>query len=336
MALNFTVSYTFTPGTTISSSQVNTNESDIAGVFTGLEALTKSFSNLRVDATPTSTTDVAIKSYVDKLDNYRRPVLQFSSVSVINLETGINGTSGQAQILFSDGTLRTDSTATRINFDITRNAALSGSAQSGLRSSLSEAANTWYALYAVKVTDNSSNFVVVGDTNLPLQANFSTLNSNFGSNGWVYLGLVRNGDNSGATTDLLTFVQSGNMTIFKNAAVAVSSGGGPNGQGIVLGNATSNTILTWTYASGTGTTQVPSNISIGKILGNVNPGSSAGLSMVCAGYEFYVASGSAVLMNVLANILNGITLNGPASSNYNIYFAGFVDGVLGVGANPIL
>src|SRR4051812_44558629 len=122
MAINYTVSYTFTAGTTISSSQVNTNTSDNANTWTGLEALTKSFSNLRVDATPTAATDVSIKSYVDKLNNYRRPVLQYSSGTVVNLETGINGTSGQAQILFPDGTLRTDSTSSRINLTMSQTA----------------------------------------------------------------------------------------------------------------------------------------------------------------------------------------------------------------------
>lgn len=334
MAINYTISYTFSPGTTISSSQVNTNFSDNANTWTGLEALTKSFSNLRVDTLPTTTTDVAIKSYVDKLNNYRRPTLSFASVTVVNMETGINGTSGQAQILFPDGTLRTDSTATRINFDITRNCALSGTAQSGLRATLSEAANTWYAIYAVKTSDNSSNFVAVGDTVLPIQANFATLNSNFGTNSWVYLGLIRNGDNSGATSDILTFIQNGNMTVFRNAVTAVSAG--TNGQGIVFANATSNTTVVYTYAAGTGTTSIPNNVSIAKILGNVNPGSTAQASIVGAGFEAAQYTNTSIIMPVWMNVLNSITLNGPASSNFNIYFAGFIDSVLGVGANPIL
>lgn len=250
------------------------------------------------------------------------------------METGINGTSGQAQILFPDGTLRTDSTATRINFDITRNCALSGTAQSGLRATLSEAANTWYAIYAVKTSDNSSNFVAVGDTVLPIQANFATLNSNFGTNSWVYLGLIRNGDNSGSTSDILTFIQNGNMTVFRNAVTAVSAG--TNGQGIVFANATSNTTVVYTYANGTGTTSIPNNVSIAKILGNVNPGSTAQASIVGAGFEAAQYTNTSIIMPVWMNILNSITLNGPASSNFNIYFAGFIDSVLGVGANPIL
>lgn len=49
MAINFTVSYTFSPSTTISSSQVNQNFSDEGNTWTGIEAKTLTFSNLGVD-----------------------------------------------------------------------------------------------------------------------------------------------------------------------------------------------------------------------------------------------------------------------------------------------
>lgn len=49
MAVSFTVSYTFSPGATISSSQVNTNFSDEANVWSGLEAKTTTLSNLGID-----------------------------------------------------------------------------------------------------------------------------------------------------------------------------------------------------------------------------------------------------------------------------------------------
>lgn len=49
MALNFVKTNTFASGTVISSSAVNTNFDEIANVFTGLEALTSTFSNLGVD-----------------------------------------------------------------------------------------------------------------------------------------------------------------------------------------------------------------------------------------------------------------------------------------------
>lgn len=49
MAISYTISYTFSPSTTISSSQVNQNFSDNSNTWNGLEAKTKTFSNLGVD-----------------------------------------------------------------------------------------------------------------------------------------------------------------------------------------------------------------------------------------------------------------------------------------------
>jgi hypothetical protein len=337
MAINFTVSYTFTPNTVISSSQVNTNFSDNSNVWTGLEAKTKSFSALVVDATPTSATDVAIKSYVDKLNNYRRPVLQYSSVTVVNLETGINGTSGQAQILFPDGTLRTDSTASRINFDITRNCALSGSAQSGLRATLSEAANTRYALYAVKVSDSSTNFVVVGDTVFPIQANYTTLNSNFGSNSWIYLGYVWNGNGQAGNSDIVKFVQSGNMTTFYNAnAVSVITV-----SGIQMASTAGAVTLTYTYSAGSTSADIPN--TIGQVLWQVsyaavNDQVIAEDSAAAFKYRQVMASNKINSDRFWGVANQGIKLSNAAASSiaYDILVAGYVDTALGVGANPLL
>lgn len=49
MAISYSISYTFSPSTTISSSQVNTNFSDNSNTWNGIEAKTKTFSNLGVD-----------------------------------------------------------------------------------------------------------------------------------------------------------------------------------------------------------------------------------------------------------------------------------------------
>lgn len=342
MALNFVVSYTFTPGTTISSSQVNTNESDIAGVFTGLEALTKSFSNLRVDTSPTATTDVAIKSYVDKLDNYRRPNLQYASSTAVNMETGINGTSGQAQILFPDGTLRTDSTAGRINLSISQVAALSGTAQSGLRTG-TVANNTWYACYAVKVTDSTTNFVMVADVVLPLQANFATLNSNFGSNSWVYLGMIRYGDQSGTANAIVQFAQTGNFTLFLNNCTGSSN----NSPGIRLATTAGATTLAYAGSFGTSGAVIPNHCLMTWNTASWNVGgvtqcyvrdggaSNPFISMIPA------ASVGVVVRfpyNWVTTAQSQIFLNNSAASSVgqDIFLCGIYDGVLGIGANPIL
>lgn len=338
MAISYTISYTFSPGTTISSSQVNTNFSDNANTWTGLEALTKSFSNLRVDTAPTAATDVAIKSYVDKLNSYRHPVLQYSSGTVVNLEAGINGTSGQAQILFPDGTLRTDSTAARINLTMSQTAAFSGTAQSGIDTG-AVSANTWYSIYAAKVTDSSTNFVTTASLLTPVQANMATLNTRFGTSGWVYLGVLPYGDKSAATTAIPKFVMCGNKIAFYNSVTAAS---GATTRGVRLANTAGAVSLTWTYASGTdlSTGQVPAQIIIGDFF--VGMASSTALSVADAANAinlFTTNLGAATLNGlVIPNlaVAQGVRSNPSGSTAQDVILQAYLDLVLGVGANPFL
>jgi hypothetical protein len=335
VSINFTISYTFSPGTTISSSQVNTNFSDEANVWIGLEALTKSFSNLRVDTTPTTSTDVAIKSYVDKLNAYRRPVLQFGSVTTVAVESGLDGTSGDIPLLFPDGTLRTETSTTRTTFDITRNAVLvTSGAQSGLTGATSEATNTWYALYGCKVTDSSTLWVTVGSTVLPLRANFATLNTAYGTNGWVYLGMIRNGDNNTATGDILAFSQAGNLTLFRNS----TSGGASDTTGFKVAATGGATTLTYTYSAGTGTTDVPNHILMGIVGCGIAAGSgTSNVNIAAATLEFGLGDGThAYYIRPMIPITLGVKLSNGSSVAMEVFFAGFVDGVLGIGANPVL
>lgn len=335
MALSFVVSYTFSPSTTISSSQVNTNTSDVAAVFQGLEAETKTLAKLKVDIDPTTALEVATKQYVDHYSTYRRPNLIWGGNSAVNMETGINGTSGQAQILFPDGSIRTDSTTSRINLDTTRVAALSGTAQSGIQTS-TVSANTWYACYAVKVTDSSTNFVMVADkTNFPIQSKYATLNSNFGTSGWVYLGMMRYGDNSGGTGIVLSFIQTGNRTSFRDAC----TGQGPAGGGIRLATSAGATTLTYTYAAGNGAAQIPDHITIGTY----QTGSAASTAFVvlnAAQNIVYIGSGSATAVNMGRvsdiDLSAGLVTTTGSSVAMDIYLAGWIDPVLGVGSNPLL
>lgn len=276
------------------------------------------------------------KTYTN-LFKYRRPTLLFSSVTQVNLETGLTGTSGQAAILFPDGDYRTDSNTTHINFVITRNAALSGSAQSGLRTSLSEATNTWYALYAVKVTDSSTDFVVVGDTLLPLQANYSSLNTNFGTNGWVYLGMIRNGDQSGTTGDILAFAQSGDFTMFYNTVSAVDA----NCRGILLASSASVSSVTYSLSSGTSGAVIPNQVLQVFWTGVYNPGSTGVVTATNSGnnYRILGITNQSTSVGVLATwgpAVHGFRLESPASSNLRILITGFTDSALGIASNPLL
>lgn len=337
MALNFTVSYTFSPNTTISSSQVNTNTSDVANVFTGLEAKTKSFAFLKVDGTPTTSTDVAIKSYVDSLMSYRRPNVKYVSAQVVEIETGLNGTSGQAAVLFPDGNIRTDSTTSRIRCTMSQNAVLSGTAQGGLRSG-SVSANTYYAFYAVKTSDNSSNFVFVADSVLPLQANYTTLNSNFGTNSWVYLATVRYGDGSSATTSFPSFAQTGSLVYYTNVAAGLQIA---NIAGYFVASTSGATSLQFNPSSGTGAGNIPD--TIGMALYQVGFQGNTGVRLVVAD------AGDTVMYDRTTRDLPGtVRAWSSANSGIKLYFTdsaskafeigicAYVDKVLGVGANPLL
>ena len=340
MAINYTVSYTFTPSTTISSSQVNTNFSDNANTWNGLEALTKTLAKLKVDGDPATALEVATKQYVDHYAGYRRPVLQYSSGTVVNIETGINGTSGQAQILFPDGNLRTDSTSGRINCNLAQVAALSGSWQSGLRTG-SVSNNTWYSFYAVKTTDDTAKFVTVADTVLPLQANFATLNSNFGTNGWVYLGTLPYGDNSGTANAILVFKMSGNLVILTNTCVA----NGTQSGGIRLATqSVAGATLTFTYAAGTNiaTPQIPNQFLLGLAAAGGNNTAQEtlqfldGAGNVRYSVIFTPSGGTVALVNAVVPLTGGLQVSGSASNKHDIFLYGYFDGVLGVGSNPLL
>jgi hypothetical protein len=289
-------------------------------------------------ANGTAATDATAFGQLSSLFHYRRPVLQFVSVSTVSIKTGIDGTSGEAIIVFPDGEVRTDSTAGDITFDITRNAAwASGTIQSGLDTG-SEATNTWYAIYAVKVTKvgDTTRFVAVGSTTLPLQVNYSTLNSNFGTNGWVYLGLIRNGDNAGATGDILRFQQVGNFTKFWNQLATTNST--LPAAGTQLATSAAATTLLWSYASGTGAAQIPANILIGAMTATTGTGAGAWrLEDAAARYWTLLESGVAnQLMTSVAVVTGGFSIVSSANSVKDLALSGIWDVVLGVGSNPLL
>lgn len=334
MALNFTISYTFSPSTTISSSQVNTNTSDVANVFIGLEAETKTLAKLKVDIDPTLALEVATKQYVDHYSTWRRPVLQFTSVTTVTVESGLDGTSGDVTILFPDGTVRTDATASHTVFDITRNCSLSGTALSGLRATLSEGANTWYSLYAVKVTDSATTWVTVGDTRENTQGNYAALNTAFGTNGWVYLGKIRNGDNSGATSDILNFSHTGNLTQFTNLCTGQFS----DHPGIRFAATSGATSLTYSATRGTGTTDIPTSanncvyyVACASGSGNTsirNAGQTKQLT--------YITGTNNFANRFTYAVDDGINIINSSSVKMDIALVGFWDGTLGVGSHPLL
>ncbi len=404
MALSLSKQHTFTSGTTILSAQVNTDFDDLYNAFTGIEGLTKSFSNLIVDSilrssgtiqsadgavgapgyTFTSDTDTGLYrasgnelsvaaggaligkftsagivmnslklsglsagsangeslryEQVNMLWGYRLPHLKFVSTTTVEVEGGTyDGDTSNFTVLFPDGDLRTVTSSTYARFNITRNAALSSSKQSGLRTSLSEATNTWYALYAVKATDDTAIWVLVGDTVVPTPGNYATLNSNFGTNGWRYLGMIRNGSDGGSGTgDILDFTQSAGVTFFKNT---VAGGTLTNAAtGIRVASSGGATTLTYTYSAGTGNTDIPSHLSHiywRSWFGNTT---NLGYTRDATATRFYGihSNQNGAGSNVWAPAAEGLQLSNGAGSSiaYEIFISGFTDNALSAGAFP--
>jgi len=325
-ATTLTIPNTFTAGTVIDPTQMNTNFSTIVNDYNG------SINNNNIAANGVNYSNLS--TGVQQIFNYRRPVLQYLGISSTTIEVGLNGTAGQALIVFPDGTARTDSTASHINLDVTRTMALTGTAQSGVMVSTA-VTNTWYANYAVKSQVNTTDFVIVASTYLPIQTNFANLNTYFGTNGWVYLGMLCYGDNSGSPGVILNFVMSGNTTKFKNT----TTGQGQAGSGPRVASVASGTNATYTYATGLITgSQIPNNMTLvyyRGVAGNSGGGSSISFSDSAAATNYFqTPSGTAAAAEALVQAANGFKIAGTAGQAYDIYVSGFIDNSLGVGGNP--
>lgn len=265
----------------------------------------------------------------NSLFNYRRPQLIWTSVTTVDISVAIPASPNRAVVIFPDGERREEGVTRQ--FIITQNAVLTTSGkQTGLRTSLSEATNTWYAIYAVKCSDGPG-FVLVGDTTLPSHATISTLDGFYGTDSWVYLGMIRNGDNAGATGDILDFVQSGSFTLLRN----LCSPSAFNTVGLKLATSASTASLTYTVTNGIGTTDIPNHIEnqLYQVAatggtGNHNVRNSAGTKMM----HSVIGTGNLSARVWCAN--DGINISSGSAVAMDILLAGWNDPVLGVGANP--
>ena len=349
MALNLTKSFTFVPSTVIASAEVNTDFDTLYNAFSGLEATTSTLAKLKMDADPTSALEVATKQYVDAYANYRRPQLTYISATLVDVAVN-TGTANTTKIVFPDGNYRsvtedTSSSNKYRRFDITATAEFSsGTEDSGLRSGLSETTNTWYALYAVKSTINTANFVLVGDTTTAVIGNVSTLNGRYGTNGWVYLGYIRNGDNAGVTGDIIEFDMAGNVTYFRNELATGSTGMtvGTSRGGYIVAVTAAATSLAYSYSLGTGATAIPDNIThVDWSYGVLAAGAGAIHLLNSAGgyyYRRYAGGSLEQYNNIWASAAEGlqITTSGGGSTKFYISVAAFNDLLLGVGSNPFI
>jgi len=274
---------------------------------------------------------------------YRRPNLVYASANQVTVESGLNGISGNATILFPDGQLRTDTSVPngKSTMTITQNAILSGVTQGGLRTGLTATNNTWYATYAVKATDNNTDWVLVSDTLLPLQTNFTTLNTNFGTNGWQYLGLIRYGNNADVSPVILQFVQHGNMTYcFGSSATNVTFGTPINGINLVNASAAS---VTFNFSTGTTGTAIPNNIDSVKIQAGIGAVANSTMSFnFLTGARYTTASTqSGFFIRTIVDTpiaTTGFSMQNTVGSVVGLEanIVGWTDTVLGVGSNPLL
>ena len=344
--------YTYSDGNTITANENNTNENTLYSEINGnlnsanISASGVATSNIAANAVTYSKLDSTLQStftFVNTLGTYRRPVLQWISVALIDIERN-TGTANRTCITFPDEqrcvTEDTGSTTKYRRFDITATAQFtSGTEDSGLIGA-SEAVNTWYAIYAVKSLINSSNFVLVGTTVTPSSisanvatsgGNYSTLNSMFGTNSWVYIGSIPNGDNSAATGDIKNFVQAGATTLLDQAA---TTGNVPNGTGIRLATTATATSLTWSFHKSTGTTSVPVSATVFIFQVASTAGANVGTlirdSGDTIGFGSMSGSGNSQDMYRFTSVsTSGIKMTpGSTSPAMDIFLVGFVDNVL--------
>lgn len=342
-----TRTYSYTSGNTITANENNTNENTLYTEFNGnVESanikdgtiVNADIADTTIDIAKFSSTVQSTFTYFNAFGSYRRPVLQWISVTTIDIEAN-TGTLNQTCIVFPDSqrcvTENTTSTDKYRRFIITSTATfLSGTEDSGMSGAW--AASEWMALYAVKSQVSASNFVIAGTTNTPTQANYATLNTMFGTNGWVYLGMVKIGDQgAGTTTSILSFVQTGGMTVFTNNATGVVI----NSNGVRLNSTAGATSLTYSYSSGISGTAIPSHLTMAQYAASIAGGGTGSDLVKDSGNNYiygYNEGSSRFHVKVWVPSSQGIYAENGSSIGMQLWLCGYIDGVLASGTNPQL
>lgn len=217
----------YTSGSVITAAGQNANENTIVNEINGnLDSAniedgglaTADYGDASVTVAKLSTTIQSTMTWVNALSTYRRPNLARASNEAVDVEANTL-TSNRTCVLFPNEircvTEDTSSTSQYRRFLITETAAVSGTHNSGMRPGETEASNTWYGMLAVKTTDDSTKFVLVGSTIVPSNVTQATaLNAIFGVNNWAYLGLFRNGNLADSASAIVAMKQQGPFTTF--------------------------------------------------------------------------------------------------------------------------
>ena len=148
---------------------------------------------------------------------YQKPVLVYVDDITINVEQNLP-TANRTMIMFPTGpvVVTEDTSSThkfrQLKLDATANGystSHTGAADSGLYAGLSLSDNTWYFVYACVVRGGNdavtNNFILVVDDTSPKPANWGTLDTQFGSGCWVYLGTIRIGHGLSNASTLVAF-----------------------------------------------------------------------------------------------------------------------------------
>lgn len=356
MAGTISRTYSYTDGNTITANENNTNENTLYNEINGnLDTAnfedggiaTADLADGAITLAKTATTLQSSFTFLNNLTAYRRPVIKWISVTTVDVEAN-TGTSNETCLIFPDQrrcvTEDTSSTSVNRRFIMTEAASLSGTKNSGLRSGYVETNNTWYSIYGVKATDDSTSFIIAADTITPTQAHYAALNSFYGTNGWVYLGLIRNGDSSQVNADILKFSQVGNYTEFRNAMQTAVFGASSKTPGALYATTAGAIASTFTYTAGFGSTSIPEQIITG-VLTFTHASLSNGAIVIYnvdRSLVYHVIpigdNDESSMFNLTMPIAEGavITNNISESNAEDIALRGFYDYVLGGGINPNL
>jgi hypothetical protein len=341
-----TRTYTYTDGNTISANENNTNENtlynEINGNISTANILDGTIQNgdiadTQIAVTKFASTVQSTFTYVNQFGSYRRPNLTYISATTVDLENN-TGTSNQTCVMFPDVqrcvTENTGSTSVNRRFIITETASFSGTKNSGMAPGETESDNKWIAIYAVKVTDVSTDFVVAGSTFLPTNGNYTNLNTKFGTNAWTYLGLVRNGDNADFDGDIVAFKMSGNVTYLNNNNAGGSTQALP---GLTLATSGGSTNLNYVHAAGPNSGQIPNNVTLTFIVGfkNASPGDMFLTSGVGKVFQITPTSGRTVLSSWMP-IEGNPVLTSANSVAGDLNLNGWIDNALSGAFSPYL
>lgn len=285
---------------------------------------------------------------------YRRPTLK-KTISGANtwVEAEPNGNdSTTTTIMFPDGDLRSvqesrspflSGTTKYVAALFGNTAVRSGGGTMGgngfsLGIGIPIAVNSWVCVYAVKTTDDATKFILVLANVAPIRANFATLNTALGTNGWLYLGTVRYGENSNNTSKLLAMMQSGNMTIFLDqyAAVNVTA----RIVGFVIATASGGTSVTYTTSRGMTNVLIPNHFSHLLLASLSDAAANRVLTVRDSGSARQYGGGwpgtNGHAMMHLVPASEGLKILTSGAIDQEIAVCGWIDGALGVGVNPLL